>query len=131
MANEWQYMNTVNGWDRVDAAVTARAAEAPQLEINLPGLREMSKRVRFLFAQQASLTAAKQDVTRELNRLILDGNALVDFIKTGARAHYGKNSEKLIEFGVQPFRSRSRKAAKKRPASETAKPSASTPDSVK
>ncbi|MFL6198076.1 MAG: hypothetical protein ACJ76J_02765, partial [Thermoanaerobaculia bacterium] len=61
MANEWQYMNTVNGWDRVDAAVTARAAEAPQLEVNLPALREMSKRVRFLFAQQASLTAAKQE----------------------------------------------------------------------
>jgi hypothetical protein len=131
MANEWQYMNTVNGWDRVDAAVTARAAEAPQLEINLPLLREKSKRVRVLFAQQAALTAAKQEVTRELNQLIREGNAQVDFIKTGARAHYGKDSEKLIEFGVQPFRARSRKAATKRPAPETAKPSASTPDSVK
>ena len=131
MANEWQYMNTVNGWDRVDSAVTARAAEAPELEINLPALREKSTRVRFLFAQQASLTAAKQEITKELNRLILEGNALVDFIKTGARARYGKDSEKLIEFGIQPFRGRTRKAATKPPAPETAKPSSSTPDSVK
>jgi hypothetical protein len=131
MANEWQYMNTVNGWDRVDSAVTARAAEAPELEVSIPGLREKAKRVRFLFAQQASLTAAKQEVTRELNQLIMEGNAVVDFIKTGARARYGKDSEKLIEFGVKPFRSRSRKAATKPPAPETAKPAASTPDSVK
>jgi len=56
---------------------------------------------------------------------------VVDFIKTGARARYGKDSEKLIELGVKPFRSRSRKAATKPPAPETAKPSSSTPDSVK
>src|SRR5215207_4190725 len=100
MANEWQYMNTVNGWDRVDSAVTAKAEEAPELVISLPALREKAQRVRFLFAQQASLTAAKQESTRELNQLIKEGNALVDFIKTGARARYGKESEKVIEFGV-------------------------------
>jgi hypothetical protein len=131
MANEWQYMNTVNGWDRVDSAVTAKAEEAPELVISLPALREKAQRVRFLFAQQASLTAAKQESTRELNQLIKEGNALVDFIKTGARARYGKESEKVIEFGVKPFRSRSRKAAAKPPVPETANPTASTPDSAK
>jgi hypothetical protein len=86
-------------------------------------------------AQQASLTAAKQESTRELNQLIKEGNALVDFIKTGARARYGKESEKVIEFGVKPFRSRSRKAAAKPPVPppvpETANPTASTPGSAK
>ena len=131
MAETRLYMNAVNGWDRVDAAVTARAEEVPQLEVNLPALRGKSQRVRALFAQQASLTAAKQEVTRELNQLILEGNALVDFIKTGARAHYGKDSERLIEFGIIPFRGKSQKAALKRRAPETAEPPASTPDSVK
>src|SRR5688572_10591038 len=59
-------------------------------------LREMSKRAKGLFAQQAALTGAKQEVTRELNELIKEGNAQVDFIKTGARVRYGKDSEKLI-----------------------------------
>ena len=109
MAREWLYMNTVNGWDRVEVAVTARGDEVPQLEVNLPALRQKSQRARALFAQQAALTAAKQEVTRELNQVILEGNALVDFIKTGARAHYGKDSETLIEFGINPFRGTSRR----------------------
>ena len=129
MANEWLYMNTVNGWERVDAAVTARAEEAPELEVNLPALRYKSQRVRFLFARQSSLMAAKQEVTRELNQLILEGNALVDFIKTGARAHYGKDSEVLVEFGIQPFRGKSRKA--KQPAPPLPEAPAPAPDSAK
>ncbi|HWM95045.1 MAG TPA: hypothetical protein VN493_30095 [Thermoanaerobaculia bacterium] len=131
MALNWLYMNKVNGWDMVDAAVTADAPEVPQLEINLPKLRERSQRVRALYTQQAALTAAKQEVTRELNQLILEGDALVDFIKTGARAHYGKDSEKLVAYGIKPFRSRSRKSTPKLPAPETAAPASPAPDSVK
>jgi UDP-N-acetylglucosamine 2-epimerase len=130
MAGEWVYMNTVNGWDKVDAAVTVRREEAPELEALAVPLREMSKRAKGLFAQQAAHTAAKQEVTRELNELITEGNAQVDFIKTGARVRYGKDSEKLVEFGVQPFRTRSRKAASRRPAPETAKRTEPTPVSA-
>ncbi|HET9226873.1 MAG TPA: hypothetical protein VFR31_09410 [Thermoanaerobaculia bacterium] len=111
-------MNTIHGWDKVDTAVTSKREELPQLEINLPPLREKSQRVRELFARQAALTAARLEVTKELNQLIKEGNALVDFIKTGARAHYGKDSDRLIEFGIKPFRSRARKTRK---SSESAK----------
>lgn len=131
MAGEWVYMNTVNGWDKVDAAVTARREEAPELETLVAPLRGMSKQARSLFARQASLTAAKQEVTLELNELIKQGNAQVDLVKTGARVRYGKDSEKLVEFGVQPFRSRSRKAAAKRRAAQAAEPSSPSPDSAK
>jgi UDP-N-acetylglucosamine 2-epimerase len=131
MAGEWMYMNTVNGWDKVDAAVTAKREEAPELETLVAPLRDMSKRARTLFAQQASLMAAKQEITQELNLLIKEGNAVVDFVKTGARVRYGKDSEKLVEFGVQPFRSRSRKAAAKRRAAQAVKSSSPALDSAK
>ncbi|MEA2560552.1 MAG: hypothetical protein QOH06_2056 [Acidobacteriota bacterium] len=127
MANDWLYMNTVNGWDKVDAAVTAGGE--PQLEVSLPALRTKSQRARRLFAQQASLTAAKQEITRELNQEILEGNALVDFIRTGARAIYGKDSEKLVEFGIKPFRGKSRR--KKTPTPPLPEAPAPAPDSVK
>ena len=127
MANEWLYMNTVNGWDKVEVAVTASGE--PQLEVSLPVLRTKSQRVRLLYAQQASLTAAKQEITRELNQEIMDGNALVDFIRTGARAIYGKDSEKLVEFGIKPFRGKSRK--KKSPTPPLPEAPAPAPDSVK
>jgi len=112
-------------------ALRATGPRAPELEALAVLLREMSKRAKGLFAQQAAHTAAKQEVTRELNELIKEGNAQVDFIKTGARVRYGKDSEKLVEFGVQPFRTRSRKAASRRPAPETAKRTEPTPDSAK
>ena len=127
MANDWLYMNTVNGWDKVEAAVTASGE--PQLEVSLPVLRTKSQRARLLFTQQASLTAAKQEVTRELNQLIMEGNAVVDFIRTGARAIYGKDSEKLVEFGIKPFRGKSRK--KTTPTPPLPEAPAPAPDSVK
>ena len=130
MAGEWVYMNTVNGWDKADAAVTVRREEAPELEALAVPLRETSKRVRGLFAQQAALTGAKQEVTRELNELIKEGNAQVDLIKTAARVRYGKDSETLVEFGVQPFRTRSRKAASRRPVPKTAERTEPAPDSA-
>ena len=59
-----------------------------------------------------------------------EGNALARFIREGLRAYLGKTSEKLIEFGVLPFRGLSRKPAPP-PAPETSAPSVPAPDSVK
>jgi hypothetical protein len=66
-------MNTVNGWDKMDVAVTANAAKVPELEVNLARLRDRSQRARALFAQQAALAAAKQEVTKELQQVIQEG----------------------------------------------------------
>lgn len=104
MAQEWLYMNKVNGWDKMDVAVTANATQVPKIEINISDLRDLSQRARVLFAQQAALAAQKQEVTKELQEVIQDGEAMMKFLREGLKAHYGKDSEKLIEFGLQPFR---------------------------
>jgi hypothetical protein len=131
MANEWLYMNTVNGWDKMDTAVTANAQKVPELEVNLAGLRERAQRARSLFAQQAALTAAKQEVTKELQQVIQEGNQILRFLREGLKAYLGKSNEKLIEFGVQLFRGITRKPAPKPPLPETSAPSDLTPDSVR
>jgi len=131
MAHEWQYMNAVNVWDKMDTAVTANAAKVPELEVNLVRLRERSQRARALFAQQAALAAAKQEVTKELKQVIDEGNTHVRFLREGLKAYLGKTSEKLIEFGVQPFRGLNRLSAAKRRAAETSTSPVPAPDSVK
>ena len=128
MADERLYMNTVNGWDKMDTAVTANREQLPQLEINLPGLRERSQRARSLYAQYAAMLASKQEIWKELQQVLRDGNAVMKFLKEGVKAHYGKDHEKLVEFGVQPFRGLKRKRAEKPPVIE---PPAPTPDSAK
>ena len=130
MAIEWMYMNRVNLWDKMDVGVSANAEELPQLEINLGKLRGKSQRARSLFSQQASLQAAKQEVTKELQQVIEEGDQLLRFLSEGLRDHYGKGSEKLIAFGVQPFRGLNRKTAPK-PTPETVAPPAVTPDPAK
>ena len=131
MAHEWLYMNTVNGWDKMDTAVTANPDKVPELQGNVTALREKSQRARNLFAKQAALAAAKQEVTKELQQVIQEGNAHAKFIREGLKAYLGKDNEKLIEFGVQPFRGITRKPAEKRPAPQASAPPFPAPDSVK
>jgi len=131
MAQEWQYMNTVNGWDKLDVAVSVNEEKLPELVVNLGGLRTRSQRARQLFAQQAALTAAKQEVTQELQQVIYEGNALARFLREGLRAYLGKGSEKLIEFGVRPFRGLRLNRKPAPPAPETSAPPVPAPDSVK
>lgn len=128
MAEERLYMNVVNGWDKMDTAVTANRQQLPHLEINLPGLRERSQRARSLYAQYAAMMAAKQEIWKELQQVLEQGNAVMKFLREGVKVHYGKRNEKLVEFGVQPFRGIKRKPAQKPTAPETSAP---TPDSSK
>jgi hypothetical protein len=130
MAGTRLYMNTVNGWDRMDSAVTANNQQVPHLEINLPRLRDRAQRARNLYAQYAAMMAAKQEVWKELQQVLDEGDAEMKFLSAGVKAHYGKSNEKLVEFGVQPFRGIKRKRAEKPTAPET--PAVSpAPDSAK
>jgi hypothetical protein len=57
--------------------------------------------------QQEALPA-KQEVSRRLAELMQEGNKLVTFLDAGVKQQYGNRAEKLVEFGLQPFRSRPR-----------------------
>ena len=128
MARLRRYLNVLNGWDQVAAAQEANAAEVPQMEAFLGKLRGLLEQARNLSAQQAALTADKQEVSKQLRKTIRQGQKLVDVMRTGAQAHFGVDSEKLVEWGVQPFRGRARKEATKPPESPK-KPDAKAPDS--
>src|ERR687895_2551321 len=91
----------------------------------LAKLRGLLEQARNLSAQQSALTASKQEVSKQLRRTIRQGQKLVDVMRTGAQEHFGVDSEKLVEWGLQPFRGRTRKAATTPPE----KPDAEAPDS--
>ena len=131
MAEEAQYMNSVTGWEKMDTAITANRDQVGHLEGNLEGLRSLGINARSQYAQHAALTAAKQQVWKELQEVIRDGNAILKFLKEGLRAHYGKDNDKLIEFGVEPYRGISKKATKPPAPPEASAPESVTPDPVK
>ena len=74
----------------------------------------------FKVVQLNDHTASKQDTYKMLLQVIRQGQALVDLLRTGAREHFGSDSEILVKFGVQPFRGLSRSKGTKPP--ETGNP---------
>jgi hypothetical protein len=119
----------VTGWDQMASAVTVNNDQVAHLEVSVPKLQERSQRARSLYARYAAMRAAKQEVWKELQQVLEEGEAEMRYLREGVKAHYGKRSEKLVEFGVQPFRGIKRKSAKDSTAPEVSP--ASAPDSAK
>jgi len=134
MAKVRRYLNRVNGWDQTATAIEANAVDLPHLEMPRAQLAGFSAEVKSLIVQQGALTASKQEATRRVQQLMRDGDALVDFLRTGVRQRYGKESEKLAEFGLQPFRglnTSGKRKANPDPEPPTAPIPTPTPDTVK
>ena len=115
------YMHKVTTWDVTNTGLTARAAEVPHLESPRIQLEAKLELFKALSTQHAVLTTSKQEVGKQMRVLFREVATLVDFLHTGIRQHYGKDSEVLIEFGLQPYRGRS--SAPKPPAPEDVAPS--------
>ena len=108
-------------------ALAADAPELPHLEPKRLRLDELLGEMRNLTAEQASLAARKQEVSKRLAELMQEGNTLVAFLDVGVKQHYGSRAEKLVEFGLQPFRSRPR-LVQVGPDGKPLKPSRSSKD---
>jgi hypothetical protein len=85
-------------------AVEANRQELPHLEESLVKIDGVLSDAKNLTAEQASLTAAKQKVSKRLAERMREGESVMAFVDTCVRQHYGNRSEKLVEFGLQPFR---------------------------
>jgi hypothetical protein len=85
-------------------ALEANREELAHLEVPRVKIDGVLGDVKDLTVQQASLTAAKQEVSKRLAERMRDGETLMAFVDAGVRQHYGNRSEKLAEFGLQPFR---------------------------
>ena len=108
MADMPEYMNRVTGWDLVVKAYSVNELDLLFMKPKSNRLAVIRDRFRDLTAERAALTARKQDVAKEMQVLFREGETLADTLRTTARQHYGLNSEKLVEFGMQPNRPRSR-----------------------
>lgn len=111
MAREPKYGVTLNGWERLLASMEANAQEFPQFDAYRAKLKTMLETAREISAQQTAMAASKQDATKRLQEMLVDGRKLATFLRTGVRQHFGNRSEKLVEFDLQPLRTRVRKTA--------------------
>jgi hypothetical protein len=136
MSNVRLYMNKVNGWEKIDTAMTVNDPEVGHLGFKLPTLQEKSRQMHSLYARHAALAATRQTITQDMQRLIEEGDQIFRMLREALKDHYGKRNEKLVEFGVEPLRiatiKRRRQSKKAKAAAEALAVSpAPAPDSVK
>jgi hypothetical protein len=103
------------------AALTANAADLPHLEGTRAKIETILAQAQEVTKRQAALVASKQDASKELRRLVTEGQRLATAARKLLQEQYGLRSEKLAEFGVQPFRGRTRRG---QPATPTPTPAA-------
>jgi hypothetical protein len=113
----------VGDWQRLLAPLAANGDELKHLEVPRARLAEMVAQAADLKKQQAAQRAAKQASSRQLQEMLNEGQRLATLLRQSVKQHYGIRSEKLAEFGLQPFRGRKQKAAST-PTSKPATPPA-------
>ena len=91
---------------RLSTAMAANAADIPHLEGPRGRLDQILVEAVEVSKRQAALTASKQESTKRLHTLLTEGERVADGIQKFLKEHYGLRSEKLAEYGVQPFRGR-------------------------
>lgn len=125
MGSETTYSGVIGELTRIDAALEANAADLPHLEGPRVRLGNVLGRAKEVAQQQAALKADKQETSKLLRELIGEGRRLATGITRFLQQHYGNRSEKLAEFGLQPFRGRKPRTAKTPPP--TVPPTTPTP----
>lgn len=123
MARVRRYMNFINGWEQVVAA----SEGLTHLAASRAKLQDLIEQARIQSGQQSTFTAMKQQYTKDLKQTLRSGQLLVDVLRTGAREHYGTDNEKLVEFGMQPFRGKARTSPPSSGGVENAKPKEPAP----
>ncbi len=110
MAQETTYSGKLGRLTRLNATLIANASEIPHLDGVLGRFDQILTEAGGVFQQQASLMASKQELSKRLATLLIEGERLAAAIEKLLKEHYGLRSEKLAQFGLQPFRGLVRKA---------------------
>ncbi|HEX3555220.1 MAG TPA: hypothetical protein VIA62_18500 [Thermoanaerobaculia bacterium] len=98
-------------WGHAASAIAANAADLPQAEIPRLALEKLTEELRKLVLDQSLHRANKQEASQRMAEIHSEGAKLATVLRVIAKQHYGNRSEKLVELGIQPLRTRARKAA--------------------
>lgn len=110
MAQERTYAGVMGNIQRLSTALEANSAELPHLEGARQRLTTLLAQAQENAKTQAALKASKQETSKQLRVLVTESQRVANAVRALLKEHYGLRSEKLAEFGLQPFRGRTRKA---------------------
>ena len=129
MARQMPYAGALGTMQRLATSLDANRADLAHIEGSLTQFATVVAQSQELAKQQAALTAAKQEASKQLQILVEEGLRLATLLRLALRQRYGIRSEKLAEFGLQPFRGRKAKSPAPAPSEPpvTEEPAPATP----
>lgn len=128
MAKERTNAGKFGSLQRLAIALATNNSEIQHLGVSREKLEGMLAQAQEIFQQQAARTAAKQEASRQLKTLFIESERLATVLRFALKEHYGIRSEKLTEYGLQPFRGRPRKVKPEAPEQpEAPAPAAPSP----
>jgi hypothetical protein len=104
------YSGILGDLQRLLIKLEANIAQLPQLEPFRSKLAGLVTQALAVNQRQDALRAEKQEASKQMAKLAIDGQRLGAVIRAALKEHYGIREEKLAEFGLQPFRGRKAKA---------------------
>src|SRR5436305_11369199 len=99
----------LKGWRKMSASAAANASDIPSSAVSRAALEKVIEEADKIIVDQGLFQANKQQASQRLQTLINQGGKLATVLKAIVKQHYGHDNDKLVEFGIQPFRSRARK----------------------
>jgi hypothetical protein len=126
-ARETRNLGILGDLQNLSVTMEANKEQLPQMEPFRLKLNGIVTQTLETGKQQAALRASKQEMSKQLRRLLVDGQRLADVVRTAVRDHFGPREEKIAEFGLQPFRGRKVKAAAATPTTPPAPASSESP----
>jgi hypothetical protein len=93
---------------KLSAAYLANVAELPGLDALHREFSTLLTELENLGILQDAQTAAVQQTAKEIGERLTRGRLLVTRLRNGVKLHLGTRTERVIEFGIRPFRKAAR-----------------------
>src|SRR4051794_5415172 len=130
MASNGKATTEVHGrWKVMAVNLQPQLEKLPQLAGRYAELVKLTTDADVLETRQAQLTADLQEVNHQRRDLLKTGEDLRNRIGAALKAEHGFTSERLLEFGLKPRRTRGR--AKKAMNQPTTAPTTTTTSTAK
>lgn len=99
------------------------AGGVPGIDVHVLPLQQAVTEAQEITYRLDTQRGLKQADSQKRRSVIKQGKLLISRIQSALKAHFGLQSERLVEFGIQPIRPRSRAKAKEpRPAPQAPTP---------
>jgi hypothetical protein len=121
--NRNSYADMIRNWEKLLDACNQNAASLPGFEPFRDALAQLLSSTKGLKSAQDNFAGNRQATTQQVKNSVTAGWKAARQLRAFVKAHLGADSEHLVQFQIQPIRTRSHKA---RPVEESA-PTAEAP----